>query len=205
MGDVRSRLRSSQCRIRQISFRTAREDTMKTLVDQLSQYAAYHRDRRNIVTHFIGIPMIVQAVAILLARPSVEWFGAQWSAATVVFSASVLYYLMLDIRYGAVMGLLTAAMLMGAASTADLPSWSWLALGLSLFVVGWILQFIGHYYEGRKPAFIDDVMGLAIGPLFVVAEAGFLAGLRREVQSAIEARAGAVHGRVEQSHSKAGA
>ena len=32
---------------------------MKNLVDHLSQYASYHRDSRNIVTHFIGIPLIV--------------------------------------------------------------------------------------------------------------------------------------------------
>ena len=37
---------------------------MKTLVDHLAQYAAYHRDRRNIASHFIGIPMIVLAVRI---------------------------------------------------------------------------------------------------------------------------------------------
>ena len=32
---------------------------MKSLVDHLSQYAAYHRDPRNIASHFIGIPLIV--------------------------------------------------------------------------------------------------------------------------------------------------
>jgi len=176
---------------------------MKTLVDQLSQYAAYHCDRRNIATHFVGIPMIVQAVAILLARPSVEWGGIQWSMASIVVVASVIYYLVLDLRYGAVMGLLSGAVLMGASSAASLPMWSWLTLGVSLFVAGWILQFIGHYYEGRKPAFVDDLMGLAVGPLFVVAEAGFIAGLRREIQVAIEARVGSVSGRVEHSHSKA--
>jgi hypothetical protein len=37
--------------------------TMKSLVDHLSQYAAYHRDPRNIASHFIGIPLIVVAVA----------------------------------------------------------------------------------------------------------------------------------------------
>ena len=42
---------------------------MKTLTDHLAQYAAYHRDRRNIATHFIGIPLIVVAVAVLLSRP----------------------------------------------------------------------------------------------------------------------------------------
>ena len=39
---------------------------MKSLVDHLGQYAEYHRDRRNIFSHFIGIPMIVVAVAVLL-------------------------------------------------------------------------------------------------------------------------------------------
>ena len=161
---------------------------MKTLVDQLSQYAAYHRDRRNIATHFIGIPMIVQAVAILLARPSVEWMDMQWSMASITAIAAVIYYLVLDLRYGAVMGLLLSAALVAATTAAGLPLGSWLALGVGSFVVGWILQFIGHYYEGRKPAFVDDVMGLAIGPLFVVAEAGFTLGLRPEVRAAIEAR-----------------
>lgn len=31
---------------------------MKTLIDHLSQYADYHRDPRNIRTHFVGVPMI---------------------------------------------------------------------------------------------------------------------------------------------------
>jgi uncharacterized membrane protein YGL010W len=162
---------------------------MKTLVDNLSQYAAYHRDRRNIATHFIGIPMIVQAVAMFLARPSVEWMDLQWSAASIAVIAGAIYYLRLDLRYGAVMSLLLGAALMAASTAAGLPLGSWLTLGVGLFVVGWILQFIGHYYEGRKPAFVDDVMGLAIGPLFVVAEAGFLVGLRPEVKAAMEAPA----------------
>ena len=38
---------------------------MKSLVDHLSQYAAYHRDPHNIATHFVGIPLIVIAVAML--------------------------------------------------------------------------------------------------------------------------------------------
>ena len=41
------------------------------LVDQLSSYADYHRDPRNIFTHYIGVPMIMWAVVILLAR--VQW------------------------------------------------------------------------------------------------------------------------------------
>src|SRR5690606_25492922 len=48
----------------------------------------------------------------------------------------------------------------------------------------------GHYWEGRKPAFVDDIIGLIIGPLFVVAEAGFAFGLREDLAREIERRAG---------------
>jgi uncharacterized membrane protein YGL010W len=42
---------------------------------------------------------------------------------------------------------------------------------------------------------MDDIVGLLIGPLFVMAEMGFGLGLRREVQQAIEARSGPVRQR----------
>ena len=58
--------------------------------------------------------------------------------------------------------------------------------------IGWAIQFVGHHYEGRKPAFVDDVTGLIVGPLFVVVELAFLLGLRHELKEQIEARAGGV-------------
>jgi len=166
---------------------------MKTLNDQLSNYAAYHRDRRNIITHFVGIPMIVLSVVVLLARPAFELAGLSLTPATLAVIAATLYYLRLDLRYGIVMGVLLAACLAFAHTTASLSTGTWATLGVGLFVVGWVIQFVGHIFEGRKPAFVDDIMGLVIGPLFVVAEFGFLLGLRREVEAVIEARAGAVH------------
>ncbi|MCS6945240.1 MAG: DUF962 domain-containing protein, partial [Sutterellaceae bacterium] len=56
------------------------------------------------------------------------------------------------------------------------------------------IQFVGHYFEGRKPAFLDDLLGLLIGPLFVVAEAGFALGIGRALKAEIEARAGPTRG-----------
>ncbi len=166
---------------------------MKNLHDQLSNYAAYHRDRRNILTHFIGIPMIVLSVVVLLARPVFEVAGLSLSAATLAVIVATLYYLRLDLRYGVVMGVLLAACLAFAQATAPLSTGVWATLGVGLFVVGWVIQFVGHIFEGRKPAFVDDIMGLIIGPLFVVAELGFLLGLRRDVEQVIESRSGAVH------------
>ena len=39
-------------------------------------------------------------------------------------------------------------------------------LGSSLFVVGWILQFIGHAFEGKAPSFFRDPTFLLIGPMW---------------------------------------
>ncbi len=171
---------------------------MKTLTDQLSQYADYHRDPRNILTHFFGVPMIQMAVVILLSRPAWDIAalgGVLVSPAVIAAMLACSYYLLLDLRYGLAMAAVLAAMLAVAAPLAQQATSVWLVWGLGLFMVGWVIQFIGHYYEGRKPAFMDDIVGLLIGPLFVMAEMGFGLGLRREVQQAIEARSGPVRQR----------
>jgi uncharacterized membrane protein YGL010W len=67
---------------------------------------------------------------------------------------------------------------------------AWLACGFTTFITGWVLQFIGHYYEGRKPAFVDDLVGLLVGPMFVVGEALFAVGLCRPLAQEIERRTG---------------
>lgn len=165
---------------------------MKSLVDHLAQYAAYHRDFRNIVTHVIGIPMIVVAVAILLSRPVLMLSGWPLSPAVLVAVAGAIFYLRLDLRFGGVMTVLLALCVLAGQTLAAAPTGVWLAWGLGLFVVGWIIQFVGHYFEGRKPAFVDDVMGLAVGPLFVVAEIAFWLGLRDDVRRVVEERSGPV-------------
>ena len=149
---------------------------MKTATQHLIAYAAYHRDKRNIATHFVGIPMIVVAVAMLLA-------AAHPYAAYVTLVAASIWYLVKDVRLGlAMLGFNGAALWLGLQGS--------LWVGVGLFVAGWVLQFIGHWFEGKKPAFVDDLVGLLVGPMFVVAEAGFMIGLRRPLQADIEAKTG---------------
>ncbi|MDO9005783.1 MAG: DUF962 domain-containing protein [Aquabacterium sp.] len=166
---------------------------MNKLIDLLAQYASYHRDRRNILTHLVGIPTIVLSLMVLLARPTLATVGGlPVNPGMVIAALLALYYLKLDLRMGAVMAAVFALGLDVALHTAPLATGVWLAWGLGLFLVGWGIQFLGHYYEGRKPAFVDDVIGLIIGPLFVLAEVAFLLGLRKDIEAAIEAKAGSV-------------
>ncbi|MBN6773200.1 DUF962 domain-containing protein [Pseudomonas granadensis] len=165
---------------------------MKSLVDHLSQYAAYHRDPRNIASHFVGIPLIVVAVAVLLSRP--QWsLGGLWiSPAVLLALGSAWFYLRLELKLGVLMTVLMGLSVWAGNALAQQSTMVWLSSGLAMFVIGWVIQFVGHHYEGRKPAFVDDISGLIVGPLFVVAELAFLLGLREELKAQIEARAGGV-------------
>jgi uncharacterized membrane protein YGL010W len=62
-----------------------------------------------------------------------------------------------------------------------------------LFVGGWALQFLGHKFEGKKPAFLDDLASLLIGPLFIATEVLFALGKATELQAEIERVAGPTH------------
>ncbi|HSA59353.1 MAG TPA: DUF962 domain-containing protein [bacterium] len=41
--------------------------------------------------------------------------------------------------------------------------WRW---GLGLFALGWILQFVGHVFEGKAPAFFSNPIHLLVGPVW---------------------------------------
>lgn len=166
---------------------------MKTLTEQLTQYARYHRDRRNIATHLVGVPMIVLAVTVLLDRPAWAVGSLLISPAVLAALAASLYYLRLHRGLGLLMALLLACSLAVAHQLSTLATPAWLGWGLGLFVTGWIIQFLGHAWEGRKPAFVDDLVGLLIGPLFVVVEVGFLLGLGKALEARIVADAGPTH------------
>ncbi len=44
-------------------------------------------------------------------------------------------------------------------------NWRW---GVGLFVTGWVLQFVGHAFEGNNPAFFKNPIYLIVGPLWWV-------------------------------------
>ena len=166
---------------------------MRTLNQQLASYAGYHRDRRNIGVHFVGIPMITLAVAVLLSRPSWTVAGLPVSLALLLALGAVVFYLQLDWRYGLTMAVLMGLNVWIGAQLASGSTALWLGTGLGLFVVGWVFQLVGHVWEGRKPAFVDDLIGLLVGPLFIVAELGFALGFRTGVRDAIEKQVGPTH------------
>lgn len=166
---------------------------MKSLEESLTQYAAYHRDRRNIATHFLGIPLIVLAVVLALATVEFHVAGLAVTPAAVAAIAACAYYFRLDAAFGAAMAATLFAMCaLASEAMARLPAGDVLALAAALFATGWALQFRGHRFEGMKPAFFDDARQLLIGPLFVCAEVFFFFGAKPRLRRYIEDRVGPV-------------
>jgi uncharacterized membrane protein YGL010W len=164
---------------------------MRNANELMVQYAAYHRDKRNIVTHFIGIPMIVFSIGVLLARPAFEVGGIVLTPAWILWALATAWYLTLgNLALGIAVSVVNGVLIYLAWPLAAGSVASWLAWGIGTFVVGWVIQFIGHYYEGKKPAFVDDLLGLLTGPMFVTAEALFALGWGKPLLAEIERRVG---------------
>lgn len=159
---------------------------MKSLVDRLASYAEYHRDKRNIATHFVGIPMILVGTQATLAKIGIGPINLAVGAT----GWATKYYRELDPTYGAAMAAVLGATCALGTAIAALPAPLWAPAAGGLFLGGWALQFLGHYFEGRKPAFLDDLKGLLDGPLFLVAEVAFALGLSPELRKEVEDRAG---------------
>jgi uncharacterized membrane protein YGL010W len=129
-------------------------------------YAAFHATAGNKRCHYLGIPLIVLTLFTLLAQvPLFEVSGFAVTLAEALLLAVSLYYLTLDATLAVAMLVASAVLL---AAGRQLPvTWA-----LLLFVLGWILQFVGHYvYEKRSPAFFRNLTHLLVGPLWILAKA----------------------------------
>ena len=160
-------------------------------LDLMSQYAEYHRDKRNIATHFVGIPLIVFAIGILLARVSICGFTLAW----IAWALSTAWYLTRgNLVLGVATSVVNAVLICARASVrrhccscpgcrgASAPSRSAGSSSSSATTT-----------KGRKPAFVDDVVGLLVGPMFVVGEWLFALGWGHDMLAEIERRAGPTH------------
>ena len=158
--------------------------------EQMAMYSAYHKDKRNQATHHVGVPMIVFSLllaltpVVLVSLPT----GQNITLAMLVMGALLLVYLycvpLIGLVAVVVYGLLTLAANSLAASYAD---YLWPLFGV-FFVGGWIIQLVGHVFEGRKPALMDNLLQIFMAPAFLIAEVFFLLNIAKAFQADIQGR-----------------
>jgi len=162
---------------------------MQTLEQQMSFYAAYHQDARNKATHFVGVPMIIFGLFIALGWARIELGGITLTAAMLLAAVVLVWYFLLDVPLALAM-LVTNAVLL---YLADLVSQQTIGIGAAWFLVffggGWVIQLIGHVYEGRKPALADNFLQIFVAPIFLAAEVFFALGYKPALHAAVQKRA----------------
>lgn len=140
---------------------------MKTADQWFEQYGQSHRNPVNKQIHWVCIPLIViSLLGLLMAIPLP--LGPSWlNPATLLLGLALVWYAALSLRLALGMLVVGSAMLAAASALQGLPVPLW-ASSLTVFVLAWVGQFIGHKIEGAKPSFFEDLQFLLIGPLWLL-------------------------------------
>lgn len=127
-------------------------------VDELfSRYAESHRNPTNKAIHWVCVPLITWSVIALL------W---AWSpiAAYVLIALALVFYVWLSPVIAIGMLAVTAALVYPITLLGPYVLWT----AVTVFVLAWVGQFIGHEIEGRKPSFFEDLKFLLVGPAWLL-------------------------------------
>jgi len=90
--------------------------------------------------------------------------GIPVDLAWIAIGAVAVFY----IRLHVLLGVVTTLILIGFhfLGVRALGANVWVAT--VLFVAGWILQFVGHAFEGQRPAFVQNGVHLLVGPMWIL-------------------------------------
>jgi uncharacterized membrane protein YGL010W len=125
---------------------------------QFREYDSYHRHPMNERLHYWGVPMIVLGI---LGFFSFLPITDRMDGGFLLWAAAAIYYFSRARQLGIMFAGLAFLIYLLARELA-------LSTLVASFVVGWIIQAIGHArYERNKPAFLKNFEHLLIGPLWL--------------------------------------
>ena len=147
-----------------------KNDTFRDTESWLSEYGESHQNATNKRIHWICVPAIYWSIILIIWNvPQPGWMlNIGWLNWAGVLSILVMaFYLRLSPRLAIGMVLFTGLIFL-ISDLIDKAGIDLLKLGVVIFVVAWIGQFIGHKIEGKKPSFFKDIFFLLIGPFWLM-------------------------------------
>ena len=153
---------------------------MRKIEKLIAEYGESHQNKTNKLIHWLCVPSIFFSIVALvwciplgpLENLTIDGYNyINWATISIVFV--FIYYLILSPK-------LTVGMALFSIFCLFLTNWienqilidnlnvSLWMISVSIFVVSWIIQFIGHEIEGKKPSFLKDVQFLLIGPAWLM-------------------------------------
>lgn len=160
----------------------------KLFITNLKMYQEYHANCWTKVSHFIGIPLLLFSLLTLTSWVHIlvpKFFDLP--LAWILSIAVLVYYFMMDITLAAVLtGVFLVFNLIISLAVKNEPSWTSLQVFFYTFVLGVILQVVGHFIEKKKPALRDELKQLIFIPMCLAAEGFFYFGQMQALKKALE-------------------
>ncbi len=144
---------------------------MKSIHQWFDEYGESHQNKTNKIIHWICIPLIFWSIIALLSLIPIDFLIKSnfIHLGTIIVILGLIFYLKLSFRIFLGMFFVSFYVLW------DVYFWhqiigqnNLLIASLTMFFLAWILQFIGHKIEGKKPSFIKDIQFLLIGPAWLL-------------------------------------
>ncbi len=141
---------------------------MRTFNQWMDEYGVSHRNPTNQKIHKICVPLIMfTVIGFFWAIPRPQFFDSisylNW--ATLFVSGCLIFYFTLSFKM--FIGMLIQTVVMSYICHLISETGYLIPFCVSVFIISWIGQFWGHKIEGKKPSFLQDLVFLLIGPLWV--------------------------------------
>ncbi len=139
----------------------------------LAEYGESHRNATNKLIHWICVPLIFWTILGFISyipTPNIylKYFGFLSIASGIAIMLVTLFYCRLSWRIALIMIFIMLIMEhFVSLINITFGKRSWM-IYLVVFVITWILQFVGHKIEGKKPSFLKDLQFLLIGPVWLL-------------------------------------
>lgn len=138
-----------------------------------AEYSESHRNSTNKLIHWICVPLIFWSILGFISLIPSKSIGFIYigEISYVSFAAIALvtiFYMRLSVVVSIIMFILMVIMESFAYGiNIRFKENAWMVY-LSVFVITWIFQFLGHKIEGKKPSFLKDLQFLLVGPIWLL-------------------------------------
>lgn len=138
-----------------------------------AEYSESHRNSTNKLIHWICVPLIFWSILGFISLIPSKSIGFIYigEISYVSFAAIALvtiFYMRLSVVISIIMFILMVIMESFAYGINIRFKENAGIVYLSVFVVTWIFQFVGHKIEGKKPSFLKDLQFLLVGPIWLL-------------------------------------
>ncbi|MGE4513546.1 Uncharacterized membrane protein YGL010W [Chryseobacterium taeanense] len=138
-----------------------------------AEYSESHRNSTNKLIHWICVPLIFWTILGFISLiPSKSicfiYIGCISYISIAAMALVTIFYMRLSFTVSLIMLIIMIIMESFAYGiNIRFRENSWLVY-LSVFIITWILQFLGHKIEGKKPSFLKDLQFLLVGPIWLL-------------------------------------